>query len=217
MVGFANTTARDMIDHLFLSYDSITAVNLEQNWEHMCKAWDPHQPVESLFKQIHDFVDYSEAGGITISEAKTLQTAYTKIFATVIFHSDCHHWNDRLPAEQTWNAFKTHFTMAYRQHKQMQGGKASASGYANTSVAQPDDEDLAGAAIDASANLATATAVDRDIVATLAEANSHLTKKLEDNSQNLKEIKALLKRERSERSFRKTFAPPNNNYCWTHG
>jgi hypothetical protein len=49
MVGFANTTARDMLVHLFLSYGSITTVNLEHNWENMRKAWDPQQPVESLF------------------------------------------------------------------------------------------------------------------------------------------------------------------------
>jgi hypothetical protein len=31
MVGFANTNARDMLDHLFLSYGSITDVDLEHN------------------------------------------------------------------------------------------------------------------------------------------------------------------------------------------
>jgi hypothetical protein len=38
MVGFANTTARDMLEFLFISYDSITAVDLEHNWEIMRKA-----------------------------------------------------------------------------------------------------------------------------------------------------------------------------------
>jgi hypothetical protein len=84
-------------------------------------------------------------------------------------------------------------------------------------VAQPSDEYLAVAAIDAFANLAIATAVDRRMVATLTEANSCLTKQLEDRSQTLKEIRALLKKERSYRSSRKTFAPPNDNYCWIHG
>jgi hypothetical protein len=51
MVGFSNTTARYMIDHLFLSYGRITAVELEYNyWENMRRAWYPHQPVDSLFK-----------------------------------------------------------------------------------------------------------------------------------------------------------------------
>jgi hypothetical protein len=50
MVGYANISARDMLDHLFETYGSITAVDLEINFEHMRRAWDPQQPVESLFK-----------------------------------------------------------------------------------------------------------------------------------------------------------------------
>jgi hypothetical protein len=92
MVGFTNTIARDMLDHLFLSYGSITDFDLEHNWENMHKAWDPQQPVKSLFKQIQDCVDYAEAGGgVAISEVQKLQTAYAKIFATGIFHSACRH------------------------------------------------------------------------------------------------------------------------------
>jgi hypothetical protein len=32
LVGFANTTSQDTLDHLFLSYGSITAVDIEQNF-----------------------------------------------------------------------------------------------------------------------------------------------------------------------------------------
>jgi hypothetical protein len=52
MVGLANISARDMLDHLFSTYGNITAVDLEINFEHMRRAWDPQQHVESLFKQI---------------------------------------------------------------------------------------------------------------------------------------------------------------------
>jgi hypothetical protein len=41
MVGFANISARDMLDHLFSTYGNITAVDLEINFEHMRRAWDP--------------------------------------------------------------------------------------------------------------------------------------------------------------------------------
>jgi hypothetical protein len=148
MVGFANTSAREMLEHLFLSYGSITSVDLERNFETMRKAWDPHQPVETLFKHIQDCVDYAEAGGITIGEAQKLSTAYTNVFATGIFHSACRRWNEKDADTKTWNNFKVHFATAYRQHKQMQGESAATSGYANADVAQP-DEDLAEAAIDA--------------------------------------------------------------------
>jgi hypothetical protein len=61
MVGYANISARDMLDHLFETYGNITAVDLEINFDHMRWAWDPQHPVESLFKQIQDCADYSEA------------------------------------------------------------------------------------------------------------------------------------------------------------
>jgi hypothetical protein len=66
MVGYANISARDMLDHLFETYGNITAVDLEINFEHMRRAWDPQQPVESLFKHIQDCADYFEVGGVLI-------------------------------------------------------------------------------------------------------------------------------------------------------
>jgi hypothetical protein len=59
MVSFANISAREMLDHLFMTYGNITAVDLENNFEQMRRAWDPQQPVEALFKKIQDCADYS--------------------------------------------------------------------------------------------------------------------------------------------------------------
>jgi hypothetical protein len=47
MVGYADISARDMLDHHFETYRNITAVGLEINFEYMRRAWDPQQPVES--------------------------------------------------------------------------------------------------------------------------------------------------------------------------
>jgi hypothetical protein len=41
MVVYANISARGMMDHLFETYINITAVDLEINFEHMRRAWDP--------------------------------------------------------------------------------------------------------------------------------------------------------------------------------
>jgi hypothetical protein len=71
-VGFANTNSRDISDRLFLSYGSITAVDIEQNFENIRKAWDPQQPVETLFNQIQYCVNFAEAGGVTIGAAQKL-------------------------------------------------------------------------------------------------------------------------------------------------
>jgi hypothetical protein len=121
MVGYANISARDMLDHLFETYCNITAVDLEINFEHMRRAWDPQQPVESLFKQIQNCADYSEAGGVLIGHPQQINVGYANIFATGDFMSECRRWNEKHNIEKAWTQFKSHFAAAHRQHKQMQG------------------------------------------------------------------------------------------------
>jgi hypothetical protein len=72
MVGYANISARDMLDHLFDTYGNLASVDLEINFEHMRRACDTYQPVETLFKQIQDCADYSEVGGVPISPYQSL-------------------------------------------------------------------------------------------------------------------------------------------------
>jgi hypothetical protein len=135
MVGYANISARDMLDHLFETYGNITAVDLEINFEHMRRAWDPQQPVESLFKKIQDCADYSEAGGVLIGHPQQINVGYAKIFATGHFMSACHRWNEKYAIEKTWTQFKSHFAAAHRQHNQMQGEYAATAGYHSTNAA----------------------------------------------------------------------------------
>jgi hypothetical protein len=61
------------------------------------------------------------------------------------------------------------------------------------------------AKIGALASLATETATDCGILATLTEANARLTKQLEERSKEVKEVNALLKKERADRTGQRTF------------
>jgi hypothetical protein len=206
MVGFANITAREMLDHLFMSYGKITAVDLEKNFEKMRRAWNPQQPVKSLFKKIQYCADYSEAASVLIGHPQQINVGYATIFATGHFMSACRRWNEKPNVEKTWAQFKTHFSTAHRQHKQLQGEYAATSGY------QTEDQ-MAEETIGALANLATATVADRGVVATLTEANARLAKQLEGNSNELWELKALLKKERTETRGQRSFNSSPNNYC----
>jgi hypothetical protein len=100
----------------------------------------------------------------------------------------------------------------------MQGESAATSGYhsANAAVGKT-EEQMDEASIGVLANLATATASDCGVVATLTEANARLVKQLEDNSNELRELKALIKKERTEKRGQRSFNPSPNKYCWTHG
>jgi hypothetical protein len=89
-----------MLNHLFETYGNITSVDLEINFEHMRRPWDPHQPVESLFNKIQDCADYSEAGGVPIGPSRQINVGYAKIFATGQFMSACRRWNEKTAAEK---------------------------------------------------------------------------------------------------------------------
>jgi hypothetical protein len=212
MVGYANISARDMLDHLVETYGTITAVDLEINDEHMRRAWDRQQPVESLFKQIQDCADYSEAGGVLIGHPQQINVGYAKIFATGHFMSACRRWNEKHAIENTWTQFKSHFAATHRQHKQMQGESAVTAGYHSANAAVSHNEaQMAESTIGVLANLATATAADRSVVAALTQANVRLSKQLEDNSNELRELKALIKKERTEKRGQRSFNPSPRN------
>jgi hypothetical protein len=79
------------------------------------------------------------------------------------------------------------------------------------------EDQMAEATIGALVNLATSTAADRGGVAALTQANSRLVKQLEENSSELRELKALLNQERRDKRGPRSFNPSSSNYCWTHG
>jgi hypothetical protein len=56
------------------------------------------------------------------------------------------------------------------------------------------------------------TAADRGVVATLTEANARLFKQLEENSNESRELKALIKKERFEKRGQRSFNPSPKNY-----
>jgi putative hemolysin len=132
--------------------------------------------------------------------------------------SACRRWNEKPSTEKTWTHFKSHFVAAHRQHKQMQGVTAAHAGFHSASAAMTQNEDgMAEATIGALANMATATAADRGVVAALTQANSRLVKQLEETTSELRELKALFHQERRDNRGPRSLSASASNYCWTRG
>jgi hypothetical protein len=217
MVGYANISARGMLDHLFETYSNITSVDLEINFEHMRRAWDPQQPVETIFKQIQVCADYSKAGGVLIGHPQHINVGYTKIFATGNFMSACRRWNEKPTAEKL-------DTIQIPLRSRSPSAQANARRIRCLSRVplwkcrhDSDEYQMVEDTIGALANLATVTVSDRGVVAALTQENSRLSKQLEDNSSELRELKALLNQERRENRGTTGFNHLASNYCWSHG
>jgi hypothetical protein len=95
-----------------------------------------------LLKHIQDYVDFSEAGGVTIWASQQISVDYTQVFGTGILMSACHGWNENEDADRTLIDFKTQFDASYDQHKKTQGESATTSGCHAThvDVAKTEDE-----------------------------------------------------------------------------
>jgi hypothetical protein len=74
MVGYANISARDMLDHLFETCGNITAVDLEINFEHMRRLGIPNSqlnPYSSKFKIVQTILK-QEASSLGTRNKSTL-------------------------------------------------------------------------------------------------------------------------------------------------
>jgi hypothetical protein len=76
---------------------------------------------------------------------------------------------------------------------------------------------MAEATIGELANLAMSTTADRGVVATLTQENARLVKQLEDNSNELRELKGLIKKERIEKCGQLIINPSSKIFLLTLG
>jgi hypothetical protein len=79
------------------------------------------------------------------------------------------------------------------------------------------EDQIAEATIGTLGNLATATAVDRGVVASLTQANSRLVKQLEKTTSEMRKLKALFHQERHDKRGPRSFNASATNKCWTYG
>jgi hypothetical protein len=118
--------------------------------------------------------------------------------------SACRRWNEKDDLYRTSRLILPQRTVS-----------TSNSGYhaANSAVAKTEDEMVEGTIGDLE-NLATETATEHGVVVALTEANARLARQLEERSKEVKEFKALLKKERTWRRF---FTHSLVNYFWSRG
>ena len=192
----------------------------------MKAGYDVNLPIETLFRQIENAINYAAAGNTPYSPAQVLAIAYQIVFQTGIFADDCREWKRRAPAYKTWPQFKIDFTRAHQEYRESQVVTPGAAGFLATDLpsnyASPEESQQQ--TIDAIANLATATAADRNAVAALSSTVSSLTTDL--SKANTKLVSALekiaqltqqLAASKMGRNLRTGDSSGRSHYCWTCG
>jgi hypothetical protein len=214
-LGYLNVSTRQMLDHLYAQYARISASDIQDNNVNFKTPYDPNMPIETLFDQIENGIDYAAAGLTPYSTEQIVTNAFQLIHSTGMFIQDCKIWKRRNTVYKTWDQFKTDFAISHREFRDSRETTAGATNYkANNAIYQQDT-------IKAIANLATATSHDRQAVSTLTFTNSALTTEL--SSVNAKLIAALLENTRLTAQLAGKAVTPLSacmdarHYCWSCG
>ncbi len=177
-VGYLNVPTRVMLQHLYTEYARISASDLLANDMQFKTPYDPNLPIESLFQQIEDAVNYAAAGNTPYTAPQVLACAFQLVFATGMFLEDCKVWKRRDAAYKTYPQFKLDFAVSHRELRETRTTAAGAGYQAANSVIQSANSVYQQETVDAIANLATATVHDRETFATLTATNNALTTEL---------------------------------------
>jgi hypothetical protein len=162
------------------------------------------------------------AGGQPYGAAMIVNVAYTLVFNTGLFPNSCHAWQSRAIATKIWAPFKIDFATAHGELR-LTNQTTQQSGFrsANMMIEQGRDDSMQETA-EAISQLATATASDWGMVATLTTTNAKLANQLEAAHALIAQLKseiATLKGKikpvwQGQRPARTT---NNDSYRWSHG
>jgi hypothetical protein len=216
-IGLGTRTPRDLLAHLYRNYAKITAADLDANDVAMKQPCDVNQPIEVLFKQIEDAIEFAAAGASPYTPAQILNIAYQLIFRTGIFADDCKLWKRQGPQYKTWPQFKIDFTLAYQEYSESLEISPQAAGFHAAQIS-----DYQESTVDAIAHLATATAADRTSVANMTATVALLTKDLAESNKKLiaalHQVNNLTKQLASKTPGNPDHAKEQRkHYCWSCG
>ena len=175
-----------------------------------------------LFDQIKDTQDFAAVAGQPYTNNQPLTTAYNPVYATGLFFDDCKAWNG-LPANQkTMENFKTAFQQAQRELRDQKCTAQQAGFQANGIWCLPtknNDHPLQETA-EALANLATATASDRQVLQNLMNTVKELSNQIKAKDRQIEDLIKAMNSSKTMGNNNKTTLWEKKDcgsYCHTHG
>jgi hypothetical protein len=135
--GYDDLTPRTITQHLVLTYGTLTIDDLENNRELLAAAWNPDDPIETLWARLKACQDYAASTTEAITDDTAMRLTLRAIETTGVLASDCASWRKKTPADRTLENFKVHFSAANNERcRQLTAATAGYHG-AHQANAQP--------------------------------------------------------------------------------
>ena len=134
VVGFANTSTLQLLQHLDTTYGTITADDLDRNLEDLHRTWNTDQPIEDLWKQLRASMLFASTID-TITEASAVRAAIQNLDKTGVFIDAIKDWRKLPIAQHTITQMKTHFNQADKERQRQVTSRDA--GFAGAALRSP--------------------------------------------------------------------------------
>jgi hypothetical protein len=112
VTNYATVTTLQLLTHLWETYGTVTAANLDENLKTMSTPWHPSTPIKLLFEQLSDGIILAEAGDSPLHNNHVVRIAYNIIQATGVFELPCRDWRALPEADKDYANLQIFFTKA---------------------------------------------------------------------------------------------------------
>jgi hypothetical protein len=137
LYGFSEVSPRQLLDHIRDNFSTLTDNDIETNRNELQAAWDPDDPIETLWVRIKEIQAIARRGGEPITNATVIRLTILMFEENGLFEHDLERWRDRDAAEQTYPQFRTFFTAANVERVRKLTAKSAGFHGANTAGEVP--------------------------------------------------------------------------------
>ena len=179
--GYVNVKCLDIPSHLWATYGVLQDFEVKENDVRMKQLITAKKIFEEFVEHIKTAVD-AVATQVPYTRQKIVSIAFKMVDNSGIYYDGVKEWSLKDTAEKTWEAFKTFSAREFRDiiaqpqtsAPEGYGANSMRGGHAN----DVERDEMQQQQAEALANLATATAADRQSVAELYISNATLTHEL---------------------------------------
>lgn len=104
-LGYANVTAKALLDHLLSTYGHMTPFLLKKNEDRLDTKWTEEQDIEDLWTPIEEARNFA-AGHEAIATTRLIRAAEAQLRTAGLFSKEIDRFYDEERDEQTWDNFK---------------------------------------------------------------------------------------------------------------
>ena len=110
-----NQSIPDILTHLFTTYGDVTPSDLRELTSRVENLiYPPAEPVDTIFSEIDDLAAIAEIATAPLTVVQKINMAYIHFQKTNIYKTALNKWDEKAPADKTWDNFKDHLRAAHK-------------------------------------------------------------------------------------------------------